>query len=61
LLVIAGSADSIIPVNQSEEMFQAAGRPERLVVIDGADHNDFELLAGPDLVDAVTEFIASLR
>lgn len=61
LLVIAGSADSIIPINQSEEMFQAAGRPERLVVIDGADHNDFELLAGPDLVDAVSEFIAPLR
>ena len=61
LLVIAGSADSIIPINQSEEMFQAAGRPERLVVIDGADHNDFELLAGPDLVDAVSEFIALLR
>ena len=61
LLVIAGSADSIIPISQSEEVFQAAGHPERLVVIGGADHNDFDLLAGPDLVDAISEFIAPLR
>ena len=61
LLVIAGSADSIVPVEQSEAIYRAASRPERLVVIDGADHNDFELLAGTDLVNATSEFLGRLR
>lgn len=61
LLVIAGSADSIVPVSQSEAVYRAAARPERLLVIDGADHNDSELLAGAALIEAVTDFIASLR
>ena len=61
LIVIAGSADSIIPVEQSEAIYLAAARPERLLVIDGADHNDFELLAGTDHVNIISEFLARLR
>lgn len=61
LVVIAGSADSIVPVEQSETIYRAAARPERLLVIDGADHNDFELLAGTDLVNIISEFLARLR
>lgn len=57
LLVIAGSADSIVPSEQSEELFAAAADPVRLLMIEGADHNDYELLAGPELVEAVTEFV----
>lgn len=60
VLVIAGSADSIVPVEQSEAIYRAAERPERLLVIDGADHNDFELLAGADLVEAVSGFLEPL-
>jgi fermentation-respiration switch protein FrsA (DUF1100 family) len=60
LLVIAGSADSIVPVEQSEAIYRAAAHPGRLLVIDGADHNDFELLAGADLMEATTEFLAQL-
>jgi fermentation-respiration switch protein FrsA (DUF1100 family) len=56
-LIIAGSADSIVPLEQSRELFEASPGPKRLVVIDGADHNDFALLAGAELVDEVVVFL----
>lgn len=61
LLVIAGTGDSIVPPEQSRRLFEAAADPVRLVMIDGADHNDFALLAGGELLEAVSEFCAGLR
>ena len=57
LLVIAGTRDGIIPVAQSERLFEAAVEPKRLVRIDGADHNDYELLAGARVIEAVVDFL----
>ncbi|MGH8874050.1 MAG: alpha/beta hydrolase [Acidimicrobiia bacterium] len=56
LLVVAGSDDSIVPPVQSRRVAEAA-RDGRLVMIDGADHNDLELAAGPELVGAVVVFV----
>ncbi len=47
LLVIAGSADSIVPAAQSRRLFEAALEPKRLEIVEGADHNDEVLAAGP--------------
>ena len=47
LLVVAGGRDEIVPASHSRRLFDAAPQPKRLVVLDGADHNDDELLAGP--------------
>jgi uncharacterized protein len=57
LLVVAGSADTIVPIAQSRRLFQAASEPKRFVVIEGADHNDFELLAGQQLITEVVGFL----
>ncbi len=57
-LVIAGDADSIVPISQSRKIFAAAPGPKQLVVIAGADHNDPSLVAGPEVIDHVTGFIA---
>lgn len=57
LLVLAGEEDSIIPVRYSRALFDAAREPKRLVVIDGADHNDYELLAGERLVSEVLRHV----
>lgn len=62
LLVIAGNRDSVVPSAQSERLYQAAtAAPKRLLMVDGADHNDYELLAGARVVDAVAEFIERLK
>jgi hypothetical protein len=60
LLVIAGSADSIVPVEQSRAIYQAAADPVGLLVIDGADHNDFKLLAGAEVVKVISEFLRTV-
>jgi uncharacterized protein len=61
VMIVAGSADSIVPVGQSRALFEAATGLKRLLVIDGADHNDFILTAGPDLVDEVVSFLDDVR
>lgn len=57
LLVVAGDADSIIPVDQSRELFAAASEPKQLLVIPGGDHNDLALTAGTELIAAVVAFL----
>jgi uncharacterized protein len=57
LLVIAGSADAIVPAAQSRRLFEVALEPKRLEIVEGADHNDEVLAAGPRLVTAITEFL----
>ncbi|MDJ0923226.1 MAG: alpha/beta hydrolase [Acidimicrobiia bacterium] len=60
VLVVLGTADSIVPPGQSRTIYDLAAQPKRLVEIEGADHNDFELLAGSALIAAVVEFLESL-
>ena len=60
LLVVAGGRDGIVPVGHSRRLFAAAPQPKRLVVLDGADHNDPELLAGPRLLEELRAFLAEV-
>jgi fermentation-respiration switch protein FrsA (DUF1100 family) len=57
LLVVVGDADQIVPSSNSEELFDAARGAKRLIVIEGADHNDSALSAGPRLLLAITEWL----
>ena len=56
-LVIAGSADSIVPLDQSRAIYDAAPEPKDLLVINGADHNDPALVAGLAVLDLTARFI----
>jgi fermentation-respiration switch protein FrsA (DUF1100 family) len=53
--VVYGTADTIVPPDQSRAVAHAAARLHRLVAVPGADHNDLALLDGPELIDAVVE------
>jgi fermentation-respiration switch protein FrsA (DUF1100 family) len=57
LLIIAGDADRIIPVEQSRELYEAARSAKTLVIVPGADHNDLALLAGPVMIEAIVNFL----
>lgn len=57
VLIIAGDHDRIVPPVQSRRLYEAAQEPKRFVVIQGADHNHFELLAGGVLINEVTRFV----
>jgi hypothetical protein len=56
-LVIAGDRDSIVPVSQTQQVYEAAAGPKRLITIKGADHNDREMLDGRELMEAVSAFL----
>jgi uncharacterized protein len=60
LLIIAGQRDSVVPLDLSRHLYEAAHSPKRLVVFDEADHNDAELLAGPRLKAEILQFVESL-
>ena len=57
LLVITGDRDSVVPPAQSRSLYEAASGPKRFVLIAGADHNDYELLAGQQFITEVTQFL----
>jgi uncharacterized protein len=55
VLVIAGSADRIVPADLSACVADGAGAD--LVIVDGAGHNDRALFDGADYLDAVDAFV----
>ncbi|MEX0757907.1 MAG: alpha/beta hydrolase, partial [Acidimicrobiia bacterium] len=60
VLVVAGSEDRIVPAEQSRSLYQASVGPKELVIVEGADHNDFALLAGDRLIEAVDSFVTRI-
>jgi fermentation-respiration switch protein FrsA (DUF1100 family) len=57
LLVLAGTADTVVPYPQSVRLFEAAPGPKRLVTFEGADHNDPVLTFGARLLGETARFL----
>jgi fermentation-respiration switch protein FrsA (DUF1100 family) len=55
-LFIAGTRDGVVPFKFSKQLYDAWPGPKQLVALEGADHNDYELVCGPRVIDAVTTF-----
>jgi fermentation-respiration switch protein FrsA (DUF1100 family) len=55
ITVVYGTEDSIVPPEESRRSVVGARGPIRLVVVEGADHNDPVLLNGDALMQAVME------
>ena len=60
LLVIAGGRDRIVPIDYSRRLYEAAVAPKTLLVLPDADHNDYELLAGDEMIRAIVRFLQPL-
>ncbi|MGH3841854.1 MAG: alpha/beta hydrolase [Pseudonocardiaceae bacterium] len=58
--VVYGTADTIVPPEQSAAVAAAAGGPVRAVPVVGADHNDAALVEGNVLIAAVLDLARSL-
>lgn len=63
LLVIVGERDRIVPVAYSRRVYDsAADTPKAFLSIPHADHNDYDLLAGDTMLEAISRFLdANLR
>ena len=59
--VIYGTADSVIPPEQSRTVAERSAGPVRVVVVEGADHNDPALTDGPAVIGAVIELVERIR
>ena len=57
VLVILGTADSIVPARLSRSVFEAANQPKRLVEMEGLDHNDPGLASGAELAEEIRMFV----
>jgi uncharacterized protein len=60
LLVIAGGRDRIVPIENSRRLYDAATAPKTLLVLPDADHNDYELLAGNEMIEPIVGFLQPL-
>ncbi|ANM29365.1 hypothetical protein ABI59_06820 [Acidobacteria bacterium Mor1] len=61
LLIVAGDRDAIVPEAQSRRLYDAAAEPKQYLLIEGADHNDYAMIGGEDLLDAVLGLLAAHR
>jgi len=61
ILVVAGSADSIVPTHLSRAVFEAAPADAQWALIEDADHNDPSLSSGRPLLDAIDRFLSGPR
>jgi fermentation-respiration switch protein FrsA (DUF1100 family) len=57
LLVLATDRDEIVPAGLSRRVFDAAPGPKRYVALDASHHNDPALLAGEEMLGAITVFL----
>jgi hypothetical protein len=46
VLVIHGTGDGLIPVDEGEALYRAANEPKHLYLVEGAGHNDVSMVAG---------------
>ena len=57
LLIVAAEHDRIVPAKLSRALYEAATDPKQLLMIENADHNDYEMLAGDRVMDAVAALL----
>jgi len=57
ILIIAGDSDAIVPLADTQLLFDAAPEPKRLVVIPDADHNDESMFGGVEMMAAIRQFL----
>lgn len=60
VLVVAGSADPVVPADLSRFVHQAAAPGARWLLVEGAGHNDPDLSWGGPLVEAIDSFLTDL-
>lgn len=61
-LIIHGRHDSLIPVSEAEAIYESLpATDKRLLIIEGADHNDILYVGAAEYFQALTEFVFAHR
>jgi abhydrolase domain-containing protein 17 len=61
VLIMHGTRDEVIPIWHGRKLHELANEPRRFVAIEGAGHNDLEMVAGKTYVNALRDFAASIQ
>jgi fermentation-respiration switch protein FrsA (DUF1100 family) len=56
VLVIHGTQDTVINIFHGKRLFEAANEPKRFLWVEGANHNDVEVVAGSGYAHALKAF-----
>jgi fermentation-respiration switch protein FrsA (DUF1100 family) len=56
VLVVAGDADTIVPLEMSKRLFAAAREPKRFWLVQGAGHGDYGMILGDRFYAGLSEF-----
>jgi len=56
LLMVHGSRDKLVPIDQGRRVFDAAPEPKEFYVVAGAGHNDVYSVGGAEYFDRLEEF-----
>jgi len=60
VLIIHGTKDAVIGQWHGERLYQLANTPKERFWVEGADHNDLDLVAGKRYTEAIRNFAASI-
>ena len=58
--MIAGIRDTIVPIDFTRRVYAAIAAPKTLEELPVADHNDYELLAGDEVIQSILTFVRRL-
>ncbi|MCU0535901.1 MAG: alpha/beta hydrolase [Hydrococcus sp. Prado102] len=61
ILFIHGTIDDVVPAKMSQELYNAASEPKKLLLIPDAGHNDAASLGGEKYLQTLKEFIEQTR
>jgi len=61
VLFIHGTADTTVPSDMSQKLYNAAPEPKQLVLIPGADHNNTAVVGGAEYLRSVQSFVEKSR
>jgi pimeloyl-ACP methyl ester carboxylesterase len=58
LLIVHGSEDDIVPVSHAHRLFEKAGEPKKMVIVNGAGHR---LRREPEVIRTVLDWLRQIR
>lgn len=61
VLIVHGTRDTVISPWHGKKLFDLAGEPKKFLWVEGAGHNDLELVAGKKYLEAIKDFASSLQ
>ena len=59
-LFVHSVADQIIPFDHGQRLFEAAVEPKQFYKLEGAGHNETDIVGGQAYLDTLGQFVASL-